>query len=291
MSDATPGSPSAASSSPATGAPASGELERTNIDRSWLTKMMVFLVVLVGFGLWACYDLAFDLPQRGKDYASYRERIFLDRAIGTGQANRTSIADPAARLKELQGRRAELEKAEAEFAGLTGKAGEAQYDAELRRLAAALLENAELEWLLALSSARALKAENTTITSPVERQAELTKKWEQTDPPRPLPAYDIPLHWFYAIVALGIAGYMVLLILRVKSKVYTWDAAAQRLTLPGGRSLTPADITEYDKRKWHKFYVTLVTRDGGPPVTLDLYRYAKLEGWVLAMEKTSGGEG
>ncbi len=64
------------------------------------------------------------------------------------------------------------------------------------------------------------------------------------------------------------------------------------LGLPGGHSLTPADLTDVDKRKWDKFFVSLVVKPGhatlgGKEVALDLLRYEPLEDWVLEMEKAA----
>ncbi len=89
----------------------------------------------------------------------------------------------------------------------------------------------------------------------------------------------------------GFALYLIVLWVRVAAKTYTWDAAHQQLGLPGGASLVPTDLADVDKRKWHKFFVTLEINDthpklAGQGVTLDLYRYVPLEEWVLEMERT-----
>ncbi|MGH7132453.1 MAG: hypothetical protein ACREJO_10960, partial [Phycisphaerales bacterium] len=55
---------------------------------------------------------------------------------------------------------------------------------------------------------------------------------------------------------------------------------------PDGKTIVPADIAEFDKRKWDKFYVTINLK-GGEARKLDLLRYVPLEEWVLAMERTA----
>ena len=52
----------------------------------------------------------------------------------------------------------------------------------------------------------------------------------------------------------------------------------------------PEDITDFDKRKWDKFLVTLSIRDGHPTMpgkklTLDTYMHNELEPWILEMER------
>ncbi len=107
----------------------------------------------------------------------------------------------------------------------------------------------------------------------------------------PLSRFDIPSQWL--ITAVGFIGgaWIVALIARVSAKTYRWEPAAQRLTLPGGASVTPADVSEVDKTLWHKYYVELhIKADhpklGGKSVKLDLMRYEPLEAWVLEMEQT-----
>ncbi|MCU0688564.1 MAG: hypothetical protein MUE97_02320, partial [Phycisphaerales bacterium] len=95
--------------------------------------------------------------------------------------------------------------------------------------------------------------------------------------------WDIPFQWFITVVGFLGAIWVLFNIARTKAKVYRWDPATSRLTLPSGTSLVPADITEFDKRKWHKFFVTLVTTRGDRH-ELDLYKYEPLEEWILAME-------
>jgi hypothetical protein len=76
------------------------------------------------------------------------------------------------------------------------------------------------------------------------------------------------------------------LYIRVAAKSYQFEPETHTLVLPGGERLAAADLKEVDKRKWHKFYVTLNMNDGRSH-TLDLYRHDPLEEWVLEMEKAA----
>lgn len=62
------------------------------------------------------------------------------------------------------------------------------------------------------------------------------------------------------------------------------------LTLPGGESITPDDVAEFDKRKWDKFLFFFKIKPdhatlGGREIKLDLYQYVPLEDWAVAMHR------
>ena len=81
---------------------------------------------------------------------------------------------------------------------------------------------------------------------------------------------------------------MAFLFVRVSAKKYRWSPDTRTLTLPGGKTIAPAQIAEVDKRKWDKFFVTLRLNESSPEpreVKLDLLRFTPLEAWVLEMEK------
>lgn len=115
---------------------------------------------------------------------------------------------------------------------------------------------------------------------------ELDKKWSRSDQTQPLAGYDLPVQWLFAIIGFGGGAYLALMILKAAGTKFRWDPGAMRLTLPGGRAIVPADLKDIDKRRWHKFYVTLLLNDGSSH-TLDLYRFEPLESWVLEMERAA----
>jgi hypothetical protein len=128
----------------------------------------------------------------------------------------------------------------------------------------------------------------TTMSDPRAKRIELGNKWKTAQQPKPLAAYDLPLQWIMLAGCMGISAYMVFLVLLPAARtVYTWEPTTRRLTLPSGRSITPSDLAEVDKRRWDKFYVVLNLKDSAPggPVPLDLLRHKHLEDWVLEMEK------
>jgi len=135
-----------------------------------------------------------------------------------------------------------------------------------------------------------LRAEQTTFDNPTERREALDDAWRTRTPPKPLSAFDIPSQWLFVIAGFGGAAWLTFLFVRVASKKYRWDPATHTLTVPGGKTIAPADIAEVDKRKWDKYFVTLRLNDGAPPPRehkFDLLRYAPLEAWILEMERRS----
>jgi hypothetical protein len=249
-------------------------LESTTLDRRWLAKMALFFVVLVFFGFYGLYDATIAYPNRGIQHASYCQYQYLDTAREQGLLDRrVSIADPAEELHRLR-------------AADQGKLG--------------ALDTARLTWLRALSVVGRVSPQFTTIDDPTAKFAELKQQWTTAqgtgkNAPKPLGAYDIPVQWIFVVVGFGGGGWMAWLFFNVRRIRYQWDPAGQVLHLPGPggtAQLTPADIEEFDKRKWDKYLVFLKIRQSHPTlagreIKLDLYRYAKLESWILEMEKTA----
>jgi hypothetical protein len=252
-------------------------LEPTTLNRPWLAKMIIFFGVLVFFGFYGLYDATIAYPNRGIRHAAFCEYQYLDAANQQRLLDRrVSIADPEAEFRRLR---------EAERAGGS-------------RLTE--LDSLRLAWLRSLSMVGRLQPRFTTIEDPQARFAELTTQWTTAqgagkNAPKALAAYDIPVQWVFVVVGFGGGLWMAGLFLSVKRIQYRWDAETQTLYLPAsGRdhTLTPADIEEFDKRKWDKFLVFLKIRPdhatlGGRELRLDLYRYGRLENWILAMEKTA----
>ena len=109
--------------------------------------------------------------------------------------------------------------------------------------------------------------------------------------PDPLTRWDIPTQWLISVLGFTLGGWMLVSFVIAARRSYQWEPGGQRLTLHDGTSLVPADLVDLDKRKWHKFYVTLKTSPDHPTlrgrdVELDLFRYLPLEDWVLEMERT-----
>lgn len=254
-------------------------IQRAPLMRKWVLKMVAFIAVLFGFGCWALYDALWLYPERQRDYASFKEYdyLVLARDAGGAQLDRVGITDPRAELERLR-------KLERESGALTG------------------LDAARAAWLEGLAVINHLDGPRYTdiprqgVTDARARLAELEARWmtasgEKRKSPKPLTRWDIPSQWAILVVCWGIMAYMLGLLAKTAGQKFSWDPAQQRLTLPDGASLVPADIDDFDKRKWDKFLIFLKIRPGheklgGKELKLDLYRHDRLEGWVLEMEKT-----
>lgn len=253
--------------------------EFTTINKSWSWKMFIFLIVLFAFGCWGLYDAAYLYPQRGIKYAANRELLYLSFKKAGNALKDASIAEPQGTFEALKARKGDLDKVRARLDSL------AENDPQRIALAPQLADSFALEWLEGLSMVGRLAPKYTTYADAQARLSELEAQYKKDESTPPLSQYDIPLQWLFC--GLGFAGalWVLWLIAKVFKTRYGWDPATQTLYLPGGRELTPDQITEFDKRKWSKFFITLNT-SSGPSVTLDLLRYAPLEEWVLAMERT-----
>lgn len=281
----------------------------TSLNRPWVLKTGGFMVVLFIFGCWGLFDGVYLYPKRGLEDASYQFRDFLASADKAGflTTSNITIADPKAVYAELKDKKAQLSQAAA--AGAAGGTG------EQRRAA---MDFNKLAWLESLSKAWRLntdikplgtnekagkalsfdmasgKGYSTPVgggeraeLSPQALLNELNTLWGASNKPSPLSAYDMLFQWIFVVVGY-VGGFWILMTIlksKAKARQITFEPESQRLGLPGGVSLVPADLQDIDKRKWHKFYCTLLTSDGGAH-ELDLLRYTPLEEWVLAMEKT-----
>ncbi|HYE63680.1 MAG TPA: hypothetical protein VD997_16940 [Phycisphaerales bacterium] len=257
------------------------------LSKGWTRQMVLIALAMLALGLWGLYDATIKYPERGSQAAEFLEYQYLqtletNRTLLTGEA---SIADPKARLQQLQAKHREAD---------LGPGPERDL----------------MLWLEQLSLIGKLDPANTTIprtdfrtdenkapiavkASPQDRLTFLRNRWTTATGTRsasPLSTFDIPFQWIILVVGVGFAVYLFGLVAIAKSKKYSWDAAQHRLTLPNGATLVPADIEEFDKRKWHRLYITLKVRDSHPQlagqrITIDLKRYEAVEPWVLEMEK------
>lgn len=226
----------------------------TKLAKRWVRKTLIFMAIFVVLFVWGLYDATMLYPKRGRTDAEYRRFAYLQEAERERRLAETSIADPATRYEELAGR---------------------QLTSDFDRV--------KLEWLQALSRVGMLTPEHTTFANPTGELVTLREQWKAKDKPNPLSSWDIPFQWALTFVGAAGAVWVAIGYVRAKGQVYRWDPAAKRLTMPGGVSLTPADIAELDKRKWHKFFVTIITT-GDQKHELDLYKHEPLEEWVLEME-------
>ncbi|MGQ0627730.1 MAG: hypothetical protein ACT4PL_06465 [Phycisphaerales bacterium] len=261
--------------------------EFTTLNRGWVVKMVTFIVVLVGFGFYGLYDATLAYPGRGYEDASYKKMLYLERCDEAAKAGRadlldkSAIAAPDARHAQLMANRAKLEVAEKTAEPLRPDSR------EYRALLPELVDAAALRWLDSLALVGGLKPENTDFKDPAAESKAIKERWSKASPPKPLEKYDLPMQWSFTFIGFVGAALIVLLVLATKRKRFGWDPVEKRLSLPGGQTLTPDDIAEFDKRKWDKFYIFLHLKPsaGGGQRKLDLLRHAKLEGWVLEMER------
>jgi hypothetical protein len=250
--------------------------QRTTLTRSWVIKSSIFAIVLGALGVWGLVDATIVYPSRGRAHASFMEFMYLGMANEAGMLSLTSVSDPKAALVDLNQRRRELEER-------LRAAGEGSLTAKRTQM-----ELLKREWLLSLSRVGLLTPDRTMLSTPVQRIQDLGAEWSNKNPPKPLAAYDIPMQWVFVLVGFGGCAWFVSLMLRVKKRVFHYDSFEHKLTLPDGRTITPDQISEVDKRKWDKFFVTLRLQDGSS-VKLDLLRHTPLEQWVLDIEKHTPG--
>lgn len=251
--------------------------QTTKPNRPWLLKMSAFLIVLVGFGFYGLYDATVAYPNRGIEHASYLQYQYLEAAKQEGLSDvRTQVDDPAAELNRLKERGGP---------GLSGA------------------EGVRFAWLSSLEVVNRLKPEFTRMPRPGQTPEEksiedtyksLKARWTTSsgakNAPKPLYAYDLKVQWLFTFLGLGGGVLMLLHIIRVLARKYRWDPEAKVLQLSDGSTLSPADIEEFDKRKWDKYLIFLKikpghAKHGGKELKLDLYQHAPLESWVLEMEK------
>ncbi len=259
--------------------------QKSTMNRPWMLKMLIFIVVLIGFGTWGLYDAAIKYPASGERYAEWAEWQYLLKAReADGEEfgfflNNASVPNPREELEHLSDSETARKNLEA-----------AENPDSTRRLRA-VAEIQRRKWLEGLRLVGQMTPERTTIENPRARLEELTTAWGTRPQPTALHGYDIPMQWGIMVVCYAGALYLLVLFVRVAGRTYRWDPAEQRLTLPGGSSIVPDDLAEIDKRKWDKFIVFLNIKDGheklgGQEVRVDTYRHAKVEGWILEMERT-----
>lgn len=254
-------------------------VQTTTLNRSWLLKMGIFLVALAGFGVWSLVDGLVIFPRRGELDASYKLYQYLQASRDAGRLTRDNVKvdDPREAVAQLGAREHDLRQ--------SAQGNSSVVVTGLPR-PVAVMELARLEWLRSLQRIWRLDSAPSRIEQDASAQlASLAAQWKVNQPPKPLSALDMTFQYVFMIGGFGAALWILAIIARARGKRFTWEPREQRLTLPDGASIVPADIAEFDKRKWHKYYVTLVMKDGRSR-TLDLLRHVPLEEWILTMEKT-----
>ena len=262
--------------------PQTGELQKTKLSKRWIRKFAIFLVVCIGFGFYGLYDATIAYPKRGENDASYRLFKYLEAA---DEAHRFALSVGVPEGQTPQEHLAELEAQQAELNERAGGEGGTARDARA--------ELAKLEWLDALAKVWQLTPERVEADldrEPSEILAELKTTWDAKEQPKPLSWFDIPVQWLFTVVGFGLGIWLAIHMVRVASKSYTWNPGELRLGLPGGHSIVPADVAEFDKRKWDKFLFFFKIKPdhpelGGRELKLDLYQYSPLEDWCVEMHK------
>jgi hypothetical protein len=245
-------------------------MERSVTNPKWLRKILIFGLVALGFGCWALYDVLITNPRRGAGDVEYKLLVYLQSASAASRLtdSDTTVADPKAEFAQLS---AEIESHRKGALGTGPEARQAKFLA------------ARHDWLEAHKHAWTLKPENTAITGVAEKLKDLDTRWKSLEAPKPLGKWDIPLEYVWLIAGFGLAGYMALLIVQVSRKSYTYDRQKKALTIPGGRVITLLDCADFDRRRWHKLFISIVLTDG-TSMEFDLYRFKWLEEFIVDME-------
>lgn len=233
--------------------------ETSTLNRSWLIRMGIIIIVFLGFGAWGWYDAMIAYPARGVKAAEFKEKEYLAKADELGRIMAASVPEPERAWAVLK----------------TGQSSE--------------LEAIRFQWLNALSTVNRLSEEHTVFTDPAARLDELRESWGTKKSPKPLTPLDIPTQYLIMVACSAIGLLILGLVIKVSRVKFTFDPSTNTLTLPGNHAVTPDDLAEVDKRKWHKYIVFLNIKPSHPTlagksIKIDLLRHAKVESWILAME-------
>ncbi|MBX3363737.1 MAG: hypothetical protein KF866_03130 [Phycisphaeraceae bacterium] len=286
----------------------------TTLRPGWRIKMIIIIVVLLGFGAWGFVDAKYVYPKRGLKVADKLELDYLrvsQPASGVLLSSVVSVPDPRSRLDELKSRGRTLSER----------------------------EQRKRDWLDALLKAGYLTEDRTVYVDgdpdrdPSARFKALQDYWS-TNPgePKPLSRYDIFIQWLICVLSWLGGLLAIFMVVRVAGKKFRFhpetltltlprvtpldmgiqaileglrlllsivrlltfnklrpDITYQKIPAPGGQSITPDDLEEVDKSKWSRYFVHLRIKPGhatlgGKTVPIDLYRRGRLEDWILQME-------
>jgi hypothetical protein len=253
----------------------------TTLNRKWLTKMFIFMAALFILGIWGTADAFWIYPKRGEAHAKFMLRDYLDKLASEGALVRlASVPDPAAEYARLSAANPDPSSVDGARYAWLESVGRVDSLARLTR------ENQAAQ---AAGDSKGPVDTQTIFADPTKRLADVKAELANRNVPKPLSAYDIPLQYVFAIVGFAGGFWMVFFLARNKGIRYEYDPAAKRLFVPGGRSFTPADITDVDKRDWHKYFIYLKINGFDGEQKFDLLRYAPLEDWVEEMRKLRPG--
>lgn len=273
-------SDSAETNQPTTTEDASTGVQRAKLNRGWVIKMLIVGGVAGAVSLWALFDATVAYPARGERASEWFEKSYLEAMQEDGRITRASIDEPEQQLDEDVEQLKRIN--------------------ELPSSGARNVVQTREAWLTQLKAIKKLGADRTAYplasgeNTPRTRLEALTTQLANKNQPKPLSAFDVTVQYMM-FVGLGAIALLVFAnMLRVAAQKYEWDPEGERLRLPDGSSITPADIEEFDKRKWDKYIIFLKIaqgheRHGGKELKLDLLRHAGLEEWVLTMEATATG--
>lgn len=280
------------------------ETQTTKLGRNWLLKTLLFTTLLVGFGCWGLADALYFYPKRGELVAArmLKDHLVAADAVGKLTTSQLTVADPVQAYTQLRAKESELVR---RSAGETPDAKDANF------------EFTRLKWLDALNKMWALRAEPRLVEAekgppprkhyfdmregqgytlaadggrtdlpPQQLLTRLVNAAGTTNQASPLSGFDMLFQWVFVVIGFGGGLWMIATFIRAAGKKYSWIPATQQLTLHDGKTITPDDLREVDKRLWHKFFVTLGLKDGSA-YKLDLLRYQPLEDWILTMERTA----
>jgi hypothetical protein len=262
------------------------ETQTTRLSRRWLLKISIFLIGLPLFGALGLYDGLIKYPRRGELDASVRLSRFLDE-----NPVFTKVETPRetfAQLKERQDEGArglsDEESALLEFLASLDRLW--RLDAKTLELPIADAEGRPETWDISRGEAFVTAAGERKYELVSETRSALRAHWDTAKKPAPLDSkFDIAFQWALVVVCFGLWPWPIWLVVKAMRTRYRWDANEQRLTLPDASSFTPDEIAEFDKTRWHKFYVTVHLKDGRA-MTFDLLRHEPLEEWIKQMERT-----
>lgn len=242
---------------------------KSKLNSKWTSRMLLITIVLLGFGGWGFYDAMIVYPNRGKSFAAYAQKEYLQAAERAGKIYSASIIDPVGELQTLR---------------------------ERDVLQLSEFDRAKREWLqaLAVPGLGMLDAEHTRMSDPKAELDRLEERFASETAKAPLHGYDILMQWLICGVCWAFGLYLIVLTLLVKSRTYTWDAQTQTLTTPDGTKITPSDLDPEDPAdlsKWKKFIVFLRPRQNHPslngPIRFDVFRYSPVEDWLRVLVKSA----
>ena len=255
---------------------------KTTLKGSWVAKMVVFFVVLVGLAGWGYLDAAIVYPKRGWEVVEYTKLAYLAQLNEANLLYQGSVEDPAAAYAELNEKGMEnlppIERAQLAWMTSISRVANLSMITEQNQ--------AEMARRIAEPSTDPV-ATPTLFASAGGELKQLESEWANKAQPKPLSAFDLPVQWL--IMFAGIAGalWVAFLFLKAKATSFSYKPETHELTLPGGKSFTPDMIEVVDKRTWDKFFVFLKVQGIANEIKLDLLKFVPLEEWILEMEKLS----